>query len=506
MSKLHLLWAACAATTLTLAACGGGDDETPTPSPPPAPAPGPAPAPAPVPGSGFIEQLDTRGMPRAASKAAVAAASRMPASASVASVVLGPLPVVKVAPLAEKGVALKIGEARDVATTATTDDMARALHWSTLADGSQVAAVSFTAEGAKAIRLGVLAKSVPAGTVLRFYGAPGTEVVEVSAAELNSLRQLNESGGVLGDAARMYWSADTAGATSTLEVQLPPGATPTQLQLAVPTLSHWTRTLPEAIEAPVKAEAQIGDSGSCNLDVMCQPSLDPQSRAVAHMIYQKAGGSYMCTGTLLNDTRNSQTPYFLSANHCISTQEAASTLTTYWFFRAASCNSSPKFDQAATVVRGGAVLRFTHAPTDATLLQLNSAVPASVVYAGSYYGNEVVTGTPVVGVHNPAGDLQKYSIGTVQGYVNCSATPGGAVSCTGATAANGNLFSIGWQKGVTEGGSSGSAIFAESTNGRRYVVGNLWAGNASCQNPQGTDSYGRFERSFAAGINTWLAP
>ena len=508
MSKLHLLWAACAATTLTLAACGGGDDDAPAPSPTPAPSPAPAPSPtpAPAPASGFIEQLDTKGMARAAGKAAPAAVSRLPATASVASVVLGPLPVVKAAPLAEKGAALKIGEARELAATATTEDVARALHWSTLADGSRVAAVSFTAEGAKAIRLGVLAKSVPAGTVLRFYGAPGSEVVEVSTAELDRLRQLNESGGVLGDAARMYWGPDTAGATSKLEVQVPPGVSPAQLQLSVPTLSHWTRTVSEAMEVPAKNEDTIGASGSCNLDVMCEPRLDPQSRAVAHMVYQKAGGSYMCTGTLMNDTRNSQTPYFLSANHCISTQEVASTLTTYWFFRAASCNSSPKIDQAATPVRGGATLRFTKASTDASLLQLNNAAPANVVYAGSYYGNQAVVGTEVIGVHNPAGDLQKYSIGSIQGYSNCTPAANGLLSCPETDAASGNLFTVGWQKGVTEQGSSGSALFVTTKDGMRYVAGTLWSGNASCQNPQGTDRYGRFERSFAAGINKWLAP
>ncbi|MFD1710116.1 endoproteinase ArgC [Ottowia sp. GY511] len=502
--RLHLLWAACAATTLTLSACGGGDDDTPAPAPTPAPTPSPGPSPAPS--AGFIEQLDTRGMSRSAAKVQAAAVSRLPAQASVPNVALGPLSVVKAAPLAEKGVALKIGEGRDVAATASPDDLARAWRWATLADGSQVAAVSFTAEGAKAIRLGVLAQHVPAGAVLRFYGAPGTEVVEVTSAELNSLRQLNESSGVLGNAARMYWGPDTAGDISTLEVQLPPGIAPAQLQLAVPQLSHWMKTVSEAIETPTKAFDQIGWAGSCNLDVMCEPSLDPQSRSVAHMTYQKDSGTYMCTGTLMNDTRNSQTPYFLSGHHCVSTQEVASTVITYWFFRAASCNGSPKVDEATTRVLGGTVLRFTHAPTDSTLLQLNRAAPASVVYAGSYYGDGVGSGTSVLGIHNPRGDLQKFSVGAVKGYSSCTMGGNGAIDCDTANAAGGNMFIVGWQRGITEGGSSGSAIFAQSEAGKRYVVGNLMGGSSSCQNPNGSDHYGRFGRSFAAGINKWLAP
>ena len=65
---------------------------------------------------------------------------------------------------------------------------------------------------------------------------------------------------------------------------------------------------------------------------------------------------------------------------------------------------------------------------------------------------------------------------------------------------------MGWQQGITEGGSSGSAIFVRAESGRRYVVGNLMGGSSSCQNPTGTDAYGRLDRSFAAGINKWLAP
>lgn len=506
--NLHLLWAACAATTLTLSACGGGDDSpAPSPTPTPAPTPSPSPGPAPAPSSGVIEQLDTRGSKAAsAAKVETATVSRLPAGAGMTNVALGPLTVVKAAPLAEKGVALKIGEGRDVGATASADDLARAWRWTTLADGSQVAAVSFSSEGAKAIRLGVLALNVPAGAVLRSYGAPGSEVVEITSDELNSLRQLNESGGVLGNAARMYWTPDTAGETSTLEVQLPPGTSPAQLQLAVPQLSHWLKSVPEAIETPLKAEGQIGNAASCNLDVMCAPSFDAPSRAVAHMVYQKSGSTYFCTGTLMNDTRNSRTPYFLSANHCISSQEAASTLTTYWFFRAASCDASPRVDQAATRRTGGAALRFTNVPTDATLLQLNDAVPADVVYAGSYYGSNFGATIGVLGIHNPKADLQKYSIGTISSYANCSMSSDGRLNCTDANSANGNMFNVQWSEGVTEGGSSGSAIFAQSSSGGFYVIGNLMGGGSSCQNSQGIDRYGRFDRSFAAGINRWLAP
>jgi hypothetical protein len=38
------------------------------------------------------------------------------------------------------------------------------------------------------------------------------------------------------------------------------------------------------------------------------------------------------------------------------------------------------------------------------------------------------------------------------------------------------------------------------------VVGDLHGGSSSCQNPQGSDFFGRFDRSFASGIRNWLVP
>ncbi len=508
MNQRHLLWAAFAAT-LALTACGGSDDSdspapAPTPAPAPAPGPGPGPGPAPAPAADRIEPLDTAVTPLSApAKAAPAALSRLPAGASVARVALGPLAAAKQAAGEHKGVALKIGEGRAVSATASAAELARRFDWRRLADGSQVAAVAFAAEGARGVRLGVLAQRVPDGAVLRFYGAPGSPVVEMSAAELQALRRLNEDAGLAGDAARMVWGPATDGAIGTLEVQLPPGVGADQLQLAVPQLSHLTQTVAQAMAAADKDVGDIGNAGSCNLDVMCS-AYQTEGRAVAKMLFSKGGSSFLCTGTLLNDTRNSRTPYFLTAAHCIADQAAASTLVTYWFFRAQACGSSPRADPATTSLTGGAELLYTRGTVDSTLLRLNGTLPANVLYAGSYFGADAVPGTEVLGVHHPSGDLQKVSLGGVRGYISCTEFGAdGRTSCVDATESTGALLSIGWQQGTTEGGSSGSAMFVQP-NGTRYVAGVLSNGSASCQNPAGTDNYGRFQRAFADGIGDWL--
>jgi V8-like Glu-specific endopeptidase len=412
-------------------------------------------------------------------------------------VALGPLARTKAVAAARKGAALQIGQARAVAATASAADVASRLVWRTLADGTQVAALAFAAEGAQALRLGVQVQQLPDGAVLRFYGADGSAVVQMGAAELAALRQRNLAAGLADDAARLVWGPDTDGAVSTLEVQLPAGVARSQLQLAVPQLSHLTQTVAQAVRAE-KDTAQIGNAGSCNLDTMCAPELQAESRAVAKMLFTDGGNTYLCTGTLLNDARGSRTPYFLTANHCISSQASASSLVTYWFFRAAACNASPSYDAAMTRLAGGAALLYSDSSVDTTLLQLNAQPPANVVYAGSYFGSGTVAGVPVAGVHNPAGDLQKYALGSVAGYAIC-----GDDSCADVGADSSTMYQVGWTQGITEGGSSGSAIFNQ-LGGKRYVVGALHGGSSSCEDPHGTDFYGRLDRAFYRGLGHWL--
>lgn len=415
----------------------------------------------------------------------------------MARVDLGPLlSAGQVAPQ-DKGTALKIGEGRELPATADAADLAALLHWSPTADGGLVSAIAFSAEGAKGIRLGVLVHSLPEGATLRFYGVDDA-VVEVSSSHVARLRRNNEAGGVAGDDAKMVWGPDTAGEVSTLEVQLPPGVVPGALQLAVPRLSHLTMSAVQAW-TPQKSVTNIGDSQSCNLDVMCRADLQAESRSVAKMIYTKRDGiAYMCTGTLLNDAASSRTPYFLTAAHCVSDSYSAGTLVTYWFFHAASCNSAPRYASEVMRIEGGADFLWSDEVIDTTLLRLSTQPPANVVYAGSYFGPGVLPGLEVTGIHHPAGDLQKYSVGQALGYAICT---GG--SCSESDATSGGSLRVSWLSGTTEGGSSGSALFAQSGS-TRYVVGTLFGGNASCQNSSGSDYYGRFEKSFAAGINQWL--
>ncbi len=399
-----------------------------------------------------------------------------------------------------EGGALQIGGARDVDATATPADLQALMQWQTDAAGRQVASLRFESPAASGLRLGLQVAQLPLGSVLRVQASGEAQAIEINAAEVARTIQRNLDGGAPEAEARRYWLPSVSGAEVTLEVELPPGTAQSALQVSVPQLTHlWLR--PEDLGT---AQAKVGESASCNVDVSCTSGNNNESRAVARMVYVKDGSGYLCSGALMNDTRGSGTPYFLSANHCISTQAAASTLETNWFYRSASCGSS-SINPGVQTLRGGATLLYTNAGTDTSFMRLNDNVPNGVVFAG-WDANPSGGSGAVKGLHHPGGDLQKVSVGALAGFASCEISSGsGSFRCVNATQSNGDHLVAVWNSGITEGGSSGSPLFSGS-GGNFYVVGQLHGGNSSCSAPTGASVYGRFDMAFSAALKNWLAP
>ncbi|MBS0507249.1 MAG: endoproteinase ArgC, partial [Proteobacteria bacterium] len=336
----------------------------------------------------------------------------------------------------------------------------------------------------------------PPGALLRFYGAAPDQAVQLSAEQLRAMAERNAASGAADQLARTYWSPDFGGAQTTLELEIPAGADPAAVRLAVPRLSHYQLTAAEAEDA-VRTKAAA--AGSCLVDVSCRPDYLEQSRSVARMEFvAEDGNAYFCTGTLLNDMASSGRPYFLSAQHCIASQVVASTLVTDWLYRSASCNSMVE-NPASRRLTGGARLLYAAAGTDTAFMQLNDPAPPGIVYAGSYYGGLPV-GTQLAGLHHPEGEPQKFSLGTLVRYSNC-----GDESCSPGGGDTGNYLALNWQQGSTEPGSSGSGVFV-TIGAQRYLAGQLHGGSASCAKPGGTDYYGRFDLSYRAALKRWLNP
>jgi hypothetical protein len=209
---------------------------------------------------------------------------------------------------------------------------------------------------------------------------------------------------------------------------------------------------------------------NCEVDASCFG--DPEKNAVARILFNN-NGTFLCTGTLLNDGAQDETPYFLTANHCVNSQAVAQTVEAYWFYQTTSCNSGVLRNWVHT--GPGANLLATQSANDFSFLRLQNNAPGGAFFAG-WTSTAQSAGTGVFGLHHPDG----YIPPSISSYLRRST---GSVmntnfNCLGLL----NGYEIGWTSGSSEPGSSGSGLF---TSIGHYLVGVLSCGPAppTCNNP-----------------------
>jgi hypothetical protein len=209
---------------------------------------------------------------------------------------------------------------------------------------------------------------------------------------------------------------------------------------------------------------------NCENDASCYN--DPEKNAVARILFNN-NGSFLCTGTLLNNLPQDGTPYFLTANHCVNSQAVAQTVEAYWFYQTTSCDSGVL--RAWIHSPPGADLLATQGSNDFSLIRLQNNPPGGAFFSG-WTSVAQTAGTGVFGLHHP----DAYIPPTVTSYLRRST---GTITstnenCLGLVAG----YEIGWSSGSSEPGSSGSGLF---TSTGHYLVGVLSCGPlpSTCNSP-----------------------
>lgn len=362
---------------------------------------------------------------------------------------------------------LEIGLGRDVGAAH------EAARWHAVPEG-RAARWMVTSEGARALRVALAAHGLGPGVEVRFAGSARPGLVY---------------GPFDGEAMRLagHWSPVLEGDTATIEVLV--RGTSAEPRVEVEQVSHLFVSLADG-----KAEAAAKAAQACAVNFACRAAGDAAlaetGRAVARMTYiTSGGGSSLCTGTLLasSPVAGSLPPLFHSAAHCFSTQSSASTLTTHWFYEAASCTGTavgPSYVQVA----GGARLLYANADTDVLFVLLNNPAPGGAIFAG-WDASRLTTGTPVTGIHHPQGDLKKVSIGAIAGIDRSVLADSIATRVQWSSTAT----------GFTEPGSSGSGIFSgNASSGYRFRGGLQGGPLAVCSSPLAElyDTYSRFDLAY----------
>lgn len=244
-------------------------------------------------------------------------------------------------------------------------------------------------------------------------------------------------------------------------------------------------------------DSSFGSSGSCNIDINCPEGANWQDekKAVCRIIL----GGGLCSGTILNNTAMDGKPYFLTANHC--TGSAYSGWVFNFRYEAATCGSAtdPYPSTASIPSVTGCTLRATTSVLDFCLVEMSS-MPDQTQHQPYWCGwnNSATPATNTVGIHHPSGDAKKI----------CVDNDAPAIGDYGSGYDSNSHWHIAeWDAGVTEGGSSGSALFDQN----HRVVGDLTGGQAACGYVF-NDYYARFDRSWddytpiAEQLKHWLDP
>jgi hypothetical protein len=212
-------------------------------------------------------------------------------------------------------------------------------------------------------------------------------------------------------------------------------------------------------------------STSGYININCPEGKDVQEQKHAVCRFTFRSGRYLakCSGALLNNVRQDGKPYFLTANHCVSTSAEASSLVAYFNYEYEGCDVS---DNAAinnyTTISGGSLLT-TASASDYSLILLDNKPPANAqpYYAG-WNANDSVSNY-VTGIHHPEGYAKKLviDIDSIKTFPYSIQWDGG-VNTPGST-----HWEVNFDVGITSGGSSGSPLFSS----RKQIIGQLHGGD-----------------------------
>ncbi|MDM4772325.1 serine protease [Solimonas sp. SE-A11] len=331
--------------------------------------------------------------------------------------------------------------------------------------------------GAESLSLRLEDLHLPAGSELRWIGEDSGDIQGPFGAD---------SSGTL-------WLPLVRGSHALLELRLP-AAEKGHASLRIAEAQHGYR----AFNMPGTAKGYFNKqgSGACNIDVACTTA-NPWLSQVRSVVLLTIGNSAVCTGTLVDNVRRDGTPYVLTANHCrFDQQSSPSSIRAYFNVNRSGCGSGTEGSVGQNLAVAEVVSRST--TSDFALLRLLSSENGnSASDFNPYFAGWDASGTaPSSGaaIHHPSGDDKKISI-----YSSSPQKQADMEICDRSK----NCFTVdawkvSWNKGTTEAGSSGAALW----NQDGQIVGTLSGGSARCDGDKpntGSDYFGRLDLSWTGG-------
>lgn len=327
--------------------------------------------------------------------------------------------------------------------------------WSWTSDGQRVWHARLRAPGAHALRLRFEGFSTPGAILLYGEGAH-----EPAAGPYTGGGPHRDGG---------FWSGFVPGEAVMVEFRPAEAVPPADL---LPfRLQSLARIDADGLEFMVGPKKPTGPQpraiAGCHLDASCFPNIEErQSPSVALVAVSEEGGTYGCTGFLINPRYEvNRHLLMLTAGHCIATPEHARDAAFLWRYQTETCYGDPDStrwrDRPVWTYGAEMLVSRNDEQHDFALLTLDRSSTTNVgnlTYLG--WSTQVPRdGAEVSTLGHPAGNHKRAAVGTVVPYrwLGLSGT---------------RFLTVRWRLGTVEGGSSGSPLLA-NIDGQDYVVGVL---------------------------------
>ena len=374
--------------------------------------------------------------------------------------------------------------------------------WMNLPDGGRLWRLQITSAAAKSINLIYDAFHLPSAGRFHIYNVEKTHVIG-AFTELNNKGTLENPG--------QFATGLVYGDKVILEYYHPPKAE-FEAIISISGVIHgykYIRLLNNSIAgAGVEESGGFGDSGDCQVNINCPEGNNWQNEKKGIALLVLGNGTRLCSGSLVNNTRQNGKPYLLTAHHCLAPDNLdaqgntnASTWMFYWNYEAPNC--SDPVSEPSIKSTTGATLRANRFGTDFALFELIEDPVEDACYDVYHNGWDRTTspGQGGVGIHHPSSDVKKistYNMVPIDGQVFGT-----------------NFWRVNWiattnGHSVTESGSSGSPLFRA---GNKRIIGQLRGGSAiDCIDPANDPGeYGKLHLSWDGTSSTrrlkdWLAP
>jgi PKD repeat protein len=268
----------------------------------------------------------------------------------------------------------------------------------------------------------------------------------------------------------------------------------------------------EPVSSEFSGELVLGSISQAYIDIQklaegriginCEEGNDWQveKHSVCLMTFHDFQNSYFCTGALINNVKEDETPYFLTANHCVNSEIVANTLITYFNYEDSDC----KLDDASfSQTLSGATFKAGSSYSDFSLLLLSEYPPDE--YNPFYAGWDVSGANPRSGacLHHPDGASKSVALAhnTAFSYPEKIEWFSEDLRLISTTLPDSH-WNVLFDQGMPEAGSSGGPLFDQN----KRIVGQLHGGVNSVLLFGKLSLSWDFNAAFNEQLAHWLDP